>query len=125
MTKDVWKMKIENACRDAEVYRSFFDGVISSLAEILEIRDTAIEAYIRGGSNPVIEQLNINGDIQLKRNPALSVILDINAQALLYWRELSLTVKAYKAICGNVRQAEKSGSFERMIAEIEADFPTV
>ena len=61
--------------QEAGTYQPYFEYAIDTLAGILETRDDAQRAYEQSGRQPVM-----------------------NAQALVYWKELGLTPKGLKAI---------------------------
>ena len=102
MTKLKWKRRIVKACNDAGTYQSFFDDTIDSLAGILELRDNAEEQFVESGGKTVIEYTNKNGVTNTVKNPAMVIIMECNAQALTYWKELGLTSRAYKAMNGSM-----------------------
>lgn len=118
MKRRAWKSKIKKACKTAGTYQPFFDSVIDSLAGILEMRDAAEVQYIENGASPVVEYTNKNGATNIVKNPALVIIMEINAQALAYWRELGLTSKAYKAMTGGLTVPEEESSLEQVLAEL-------
>ena len=118
MKKNAWKSKIKKACKAAGTYQPFFDHVISSLAGILEMRDRAEEQYIESGSSPIVKHTIRNGAVNIVKNPTLVVIMECNAQALAYWRELGLTSKAYKAMTGGLTVPEEENSLEQVLAEL-------
>ncbi len=93
-----WKRKIRAACRDAGTYRPYFESVISILAGIMELRDTAAAKFLESGSEIVVERTNKSGAVNTVKNPALVAILDCNAQALQYWKELGLTPAGLKRL---------------------------
>lgn len=98
MKKGVWKKKIESACREAGTYKPCFDSVILALAEILEKRDDAAQAYKDSGSVPIIEYTNKAGATNMNKNPALMLWNDLNTSALAYWRDLGLTPAGLRRI---------------------------
>ena len=85
---------------------------------MLEIRDAAEEQYTAAGSVPVVRHTNKGGATNIVKNPALVIIMEINAQALAYWRELGLTSKAYKAMTGGLTVPEEESSLEQALAEL-------
>lgn len=117
-TKKSWKRKITDACKDAGTYKPFFDLVIGQLAEIMETKDTATDQFQLSGGNPVVTHTNKGGATNIVKNPALVVVMDCNAQALAYWRELGLTSKAYKQMSGALEFKEKEGALESFLANI-------
>lgn len=105
MTKDEWKIKIEEATQAAGTYRPFFDAVIDTLADIQERRDLALEAFEKTGGNVIVKHTNKGGATNLEQNPALRLANDLNRDALAYWKELGLTPAGLKKI--NEKSMEK------------------
>lgn len=98
MKKSAWKKKIVKACEDAGTYQPFFESVIDTLAQIMENRDNAQEKFEQLGGQTVVTHTNKAGAKNIVKNPALVVLMECDAQALTYWKELGLTSKAYKEI---------------------------
>ena len=98
MKRSGWRKRIKEACISAQTYQPFFDSVIDTLASLMETRDLAQKDFEDNGSLPVIEYTNKNGISNPIKNPSMVVVLDCNAQALQYWRDLGLTSKSWKAI---------------------------
>lgn len=98
MKKETWKKRIKAACEQAGTYRESFESVIDTLATILEVRDEAVNQYALSGGNPVVVHVNKGGFSNVVKNPALTIITEMNQQALTYWRELGLTPKSLRAI---------------------------
>lgn len=98
MKKASWKKKIIKACKDAGTYQDFFDSVIDTLAQIMENRDNAQEKFEQLGGQTVVTHTNKAGAKNIVKNPALVVLMECDAQALTYWKELGLTSKAYREI---------------------------
>ena len=113
MTKDEWIETIKNACIDADTYESRLDSVIDTLAQILEDRDSAREQYIADGSRPTVIHINRAGEANVCKNPMLTIQMELNTQALAYWRDLGLTVKAYKSL-------GKADSTKKAVVGLEA-----
>lgn len=97
MTRKQWANKIKKFCDDAGTYRPFFDGVIDTLAAILEHRDNAEQQFKENGGETVIIRVNEHG-ANMAKNPAVSLIIEFNQQALAYWKELGLTSKSWQAM---------------------------
>ena len=110
MKKKTWKSRIKKACREAGVYQPYFDYVIDSLAGIMEMRDNAQEQFTESGGETVIEYTNKNGSTNQVKNPALAVVMDCNAQAMAYWKELGLTPAGLKKI--NEKRLEEASRKE-------------
>lgn len=102
-----WGRKIRKACKDAGTYRKCFDSVIDTLADILERRDEAREAY---DGNPIVEHTNKGGSTNLEQNPAIRLVNDLNRDALAYWKELGLTPAGLKRINETAMKENGKGS---------------
>ena len=98
MTKARWRNRIKKACQEAGTYQKYYDNAIDTLAHIMELRDRAIEQYEEDGANPVTTHTNKAGATNVQKNPAFAVILDCDAQALAYWRDLGLTPAGLKRL---------------------------
>ncbi len=118
MRKQTWKLKIKDSCIEAGTYQPFFDQVIDTLAGILEMRDNAVEKFEASGGNTIVKHTNKGGSTNIVKNPALIVIMDCNAQALAYWRELGLTSRSYKAMTGGLKPEQNSRTLEDALADL-------
>lgn len=98
MTSKQWKTKIVKQMKEAGTYRDIFLPPINALSEILEQRDKALKAFMESGGEAVTEFTSDRGAVNLKKNPRLQVWEDLNAQALLYWRDLGLTPAGLKKL---------------------------
>lgn len=117
MKKSSWVKKIKKACEEAGTYRPYFNYTIQTLAEILEKRDDAAQAYKDYGSIPLIEYTNKGGATNLVKNPAIILWDDLNKSALAYWRDLGLTPAGLKKIDEKaMKPAKKSGLAEALAA---------
>lgn len=114
MTRKSWKSRIKKCCKNAGTYQPWFDGAIDTLAGILEQRDEATEKYIADGRQPVVIYTNKAGAENTVKNPLLQIILECNAQALAYWKELGLTSKSWKTMGKDDSSA--AGSLESVLA---------
>lgn len=113
-----YRTEIVNACKDAGTYQPYFDAVIDTLADVLAMRDDAKDKFIRTGGNTVVTHTNKSGAVNIVKNPALVVIMDLNMQAITYWRELGLTAKSYKQMFGDIKQ-DTGASLESILASLE------
>ena len=119
MTKQEWKRKIVRQCKAAGTYKPFFVSAIETLSSIMEQRDLSQEAFEEGGSKPVVIHVNKAGEANPTKNPALLMILDCNAQALAYWRELGLTSKSWQAMMKEERlNGEKKDTLEDALTKL-------
>ena len=112
--------KIVKACKEAGTYKNTYDMVIDDLADILVMRESAIESYRENGNAAIIEHVNIGGNSNYVKNPAITIIIEINQLALSYWRELGLTPKGFKNLGAEVVKEEKSALLT-LINKIEQD----
>jgi N-acyl-D-aspartate/D-glutamate deacylase len=112
-----WKKKIINAMEDVGTYKPSFDAVVDILADILERRDVLIESM--KGEEMTIEYTNKGGATNLVTHPAVKILLELNKEALAYWRDLGLTPKGLKAISDESLSGQQIDSFEAFIAKVE------
>lgn len=98
MERNKWKRKIKKATIEAGTYRPFFDSVIDTLAGILERRDIAEVQFEESGGEVMIDHENKGGGVYKEKNPALTIINELNRDALAYWRDLGLTPAGLKKI---------------------------
>lgn len=119
MEKEIWKDKIVEACKEAGTYQPFYNQMIDTLASILEKRDNAEENFDKLGRQTVLKHTNKGGATNIVKNPALVVIMDLNSQALAYWRDLGLTPSGLKRLNASaVENKIQTGSFEQILAGI-------
>lgn len=122
MERKKWKGKIEKACVDAGTYQKHFDYIIDTLAGILEKRDEAEEQFYATGGRPTIVYTNKAKEKNIVKNPALTVYMDLNTQALAYWRDLGLTPSGLKKINGDSLTAKATADgFARLIEKIHGE----
>lgn len=98
MNKKQWRRKIKVSAEAAGTYRPYFESVIDTLSDILEKRDGAQEQYEASGAIPVVSYTNQKGQENIVKNPALVVVMELNQQALHYWRDLGLTPAGLKKL---------------------------
>ena len=84
----------------------------------MEMRDNAQEKFEASGGNTIVKHTNKGGATNIVKNPALVVLMECNAQALAYWRELGLTSRAYKAMTGSLNVKVESKSLEEALTEL-------
>ena len=113
-----WERKIKKACKEIGVYNKSFDLVISTLADIMEKRDSALESY---DGNPIVQHTNSHGETNSAKNPALMLWLDCDKVALAYWRELGLTPSAYKKMTGAKQGEDKGSALVEALKALERD----
>lgn len=118
MNRAEWKENIVQACKDAGTYRHYFDNVIDTLAETMEMRDDARQKFYATGGNSVVSHTNQGGNTNIVKNPMLVVIDDLNKTALAYWRDLGLTPAGLKRINDT---ALKGGNSTRSLGAVLND----
>lgn len=118
MDRKKWKAKIKRACKNAGTYRPFFESIIDTLAALMETRDEAREKYEAAGAKPVITHTNKGGAKNTVKNPALVIVMECDAQALAYWRDLGLTPAGYKKLNADVVKNESAGGFELLLEKL-------
>lgn len=117
MEKTEWIRKIKAACRKAGTYQPQFRYVIETLAQIMEDRDKVHEQYVSSGAHPTIIHTNKAKEQNIVKNPMLVMELDLNAQALAYWRDLGLTPAGLKKLNADVvKDKTASDGLEKLLA---------
>lgn len=117
MNKEEWKESIIKACMDAGTYEPFFDATIDTLAQIMESRDKAHEQFVTSGSAPTIIHVNKAKEKNVVKNPILVMELDLNSQALAYWRDLGLTPAGLKKLNADAVKEKNSSNFEKLLSK--------
>lgn len=118
MKKGTWIKRIKQACEEAGTYRPCFDYTIVTLAEILEKRDEAAQAYADYGSVPLLPYTNKGGSTNLVKNPAIILWDDLNKSALAYWRDLGLTPAGLKKINEKALKTTKKNGLAEALASL-------
>ena len=118
MNREEWKNRIISACNDAGTYREFFTDCIDTLASIMEARDKVQEQFEGSGGNAVITHTNKAKQTNLTKNPLLVAMMELNAQALSYWRDLGLTPSGYKKLNADVVKDPGEGKFEELLSKL-------
>ncbi len=104
-----WKTAIRKAMTAAGLEPKQYTAVVDALSNILEQRDGTYEEYLYQGAEKIMEYTNKAGATNIVKNPLLILWMDLNTQALAYWRELGLTPSSYKKITGD-KPAEKGSA---------------
>lgn len=118
MDAATWKKEIVKSCKDAGTYRPYYRGVIDTLADILEKRDNAQEMFEKTGGQTVVRHTNKAGATNITKNPALAIIMDLNAQALAYWRDLGLTPAGLKRIDERATKAPRKSALAEALESL-------
>jgi hypothetical protein len=98
-----WKQRLKKQTQEIGTYRPAFDVSIEILADILTQRDRAKEQWIAEGSLPTVELTNK----ATATHPALKLVMDCEAAALPYLKEMGLTASGYKRIKGDSNEPPK------------------
>lgn len=118
MTRKTWSKRIKNACEEVGTYKPAFDSMIDALARILELRDNAQKKFEESGGDTIVRHTNKSGQTNIVKNPALVVVMDCNAQALAYWRDLGLSPAGLKRINeAAMKESKKESALERALRE--------
>ena len=120
MKKATWKKRIEEQMKLAGTYREHFVPVIDALAAILEERDRTREAFIAGGSEPLVEVVSDRGAVNMRKNPLLELWIALNKDALTYWRDLGLTPAGLKKIDETAMAPRKRSALSDALRELGA-----
>ena len=94
MNTEQWKEKIIQACVESGTYHPAFDSMIGTLADIMALRDRAMQELVESGEPSVVTKTSDRGAQNLAQNPRLQVVMDLNKTALPYWKELLLRPQA-------------------------------
>ena len=116
MTARKWVKLIRDQMETNGIYKESFNPAVNALAEILEQRDEVKKEYDKSAEGPVIEHISDRGSVQKKMNPMLKVWMDLNAQALAYWKDLGLTPAGLKKINDSMAKVEiKESALEKAL----------
>lgn len=118
MTEKQWKSRIVKACKAAGTYQKYFTTIIETLAAIMCRRDAVAEAFEEAGAEPLVEFTNKNGATNLIKNPMLTLINDLDRDALAYWRDLGLTPAGLKKINEHAVKNSKKNPLEEALASL-------
>lgn len=116
-----WKKLITEQCEAAGTYKPFFQSAIDTLAGIMAARDNAQEKYEASGGQSIVAHTNKGGATNIVKNPALVALMDLNAQALAYWRDLGLTPAGYKKLNADVVEKNTGGGLEKLLGKLLED----
>lgn len=113
-----WEATIKKQMEAVGTYRESFQRAISTLATILEQRDTVYEEFQKDGRT-VIERVSDRGAVNSAKNPLFVAWMDLNNQALAYWRDLGLTPSGLKKIDEGAMKQKKRSTLAEALAELE------
>lgn len=120
MNRENWRRIITESCEKVGTNEPQYEPVMDTLAGILEKRDLAEAEFEASGGECMIVKINTrSGEPNQAKNPALSLYMDLNTQALAYWRDLGLTPAGLKKINADALNAKAtSDGFEALLAKI-------
>ena len=119
LEKAKWKKKIIKQCQDLGTYQDAYIPAIETLAGILEQRDRTHVEFTKSGGKSVVEYVNKFGAVNMVKNPLLTLWDDLNASALMYWRDLGLTPSSYKKMTGGTPKTERGGGLAEAIKSLD------
>lgn len=112
-----WENRIKGQMEQVGTYRAAFDKTIETLASILEQRDIAYANYLEDG-RMIIEKTSDRGAVNTAKNPLFTVWMDLNNQALAYWRDLGLTPAGLKKIDDQSMKPKKRSALADALREL-------
>lgn len=114
--KKSWRKRIVTACNKAGTYKPTYDLLIEELSRLMAIRESASKSFKESGNQAIIEQVNISGNKYQKKNPSLSLMLELEPRIFSYLRELGLTPKGSKSLgASDVLQGKENGKLQELI----------
>ena len=118
MTAAAWKTKIRRQVDQAGTYRPMFSSVVDALAKVLEQRDKCYAQFLDEGGRFVVEKISDRGAVNRVKNPLLQAWMDLNAQALSYWRDLGLTPAGLKKIDEDAMKPKKQNTLDKVLSDL-------
>lgn len=119
MEKKEWMRKINAACKKAGTYQPQFSYVIETLAQIMEDRDKVHDQYVASGAEPTIIHTNKAKERNVVKNPMLVMEMELNSQALAYWRDLGLTPAGLKKLNDDAMKPKKTSALAEALRGID------
>ena len=110
MKAEEYKEKIVADMKAIETYKPEFDKTIEALAKIYVDMDNARSQFEASGGNMIVAHVNKGGNKNLVKNPFYVIIEILQANILLYNRELGLTPKGLKQINDKTMNTKKKKS---------------
>ena len=117
MKSKAWEKTIREQMVEIGTYRPAFDRAIETLSTILEQRDKAHAEFLADGRT-VIEKISDRGAVNVGKNPLLVIWMDLNTQALTYWRGLGLTPAGLKRIDEQSMKPKKRSVLAEALKEL-------
>lgn len=117
MDKIEWKKIIKAQSEGVGTYQKEFDPLIDTLADILQQRDAAYKEFIDSGGETVVLVISDRGAENYRKNPRLQAWIDLNSQAMTFWKEMGLSPSSLKHLNDDAMKANKV-SFGDVLKEI-------
>lgn len=114
----LWKSRIKKMCNKAGTMHESFQLTIDTLASILEQRDNVWEQFEAEGKQYIVERVSDRGAVNSAKNPLFVTWLDLNSQALQYWKEMGLTARGLKAITDQSIKEEKQDPLDKVLEKL-------
>ncbi len=119
MTAESWRKKIISNMKKAGTYAVTYDAAVATLADLLEQRDAVYQQYVDEGCEALVEKISDRGARNYSKNPLLTVWMDLNRDALAYWRDLGLTPAGLKKLNDEaLKKPGKTSSLEQALANL-------
>ena len=99
-------------------YRPAFSSAVDALSKVLEQRDLAYQQFLDEGGKFVVERISDRGAVNSAKNPLLQTWMDLNSQALAYWKELGLTAAGLKKIDEEAMKPKKRNTLDKVLMEL-------
>lgn len=96
-----------------------FDVMIKTLAEVLHKRDLAQLQFKKEGCQLLITKTSDRGAENQVKNPLLTIIADLEAEALQYWKELGMTPAMMKKLGDKEAKVDPMDAFNLLVTELE------
>ena len=118
MKSSTWKARIIESTRAVGTYKDAFLPAINALADILERRDDAYKEWMESGGETCIEKRSDRGAVNMGVNPRFRIWMDLNTQALAYWKDLGLTPSGLKKINEQSMKPRKVNALAEALREL-------
>ena len=116
-----WREAIRKNCREVGTYKTAFEPVIQTLAQILVNRDKALKSFEDLGGEVLVKHTNKSGSTNIEQHPALRLANDLNRDALAYWRDLGLTPAGLRKIDESALKGRQRSAFEDALLSLSDD----
>lgn len=118
MRAAAWRDKIRKQIQMTGTYRPAFCSSVDALAKVLEQRDAAYQQFLDEGAQLITEKVSDRGAVNRVKNPLLQTWMDLNAQALTFWRDLGLTPAGLKKIDEDAMKPKKQNSLDKVLSDL-------